>query len=153
MRNLMTTILVSSFVAATLVGCGGDKAAPAAEPAKTEAKEGEPAKTEAKKAEPAKAEAKKAEPAKAAAPAAAAPAAAAATGKASAADCKAACDNMTKILMAAMPADIPAEVKAGALKELASCPAECQKESTAAEAKCIGAAKSPEDMEKCAGDE
>ncbi len=149
MRNLMITILVSSFVAATLVGCGGDKAAPAAESAKTEAKKAEPAKAEAKKAEPAKAEAKKAEPAKAAAPAAPAPA----DGKASAADCKAACDNMTKILMASLPPETPAEVKAEAQKGLATCPAECQKESTAAEAKCIGAAKSPEDMEKCAGGE
>ena len=119
MRNFMTMFIIGSFVAASLIGCGGDKAAPAAE-----------------------------EPAKAAAPAPAA-----ADGKASAADCTAACDNMKKILMASLPAETPAAVKAEAEKELAACPAECQKESTAKEAKCIAAAKSPEDMEKCAGGE
>ena len=142
MRTLLITIVVSSFLAVTALGCGKDKAAdpaPAAEKA-------EPAKKgEAKKAEPKKEEAKKAE-AKKAAPAAA-------DGKPSAADCKAACDNMAKLLMASLPADTPAEVKAEAAKGLAACPGECVKESTAAEVKCLAAAKTQADMEKCAGDE
>ena len=153
MRFFMTSILVSSFVAATLIGCGEKKAAPASEtPAAAEEKKADETKAEDKKAEAPKEEAEKAEAEKAEAPKAAAPAAAApAEAKASAEDCKAACENMTKILMDSMPADLPPEVKAEAQKQLASCPAQCQAQSTPAQAKCIGAAKSPADMEKCAG--
>ena len=149
MRTLLISILVSAFLAVSAIGCDKEKAAdpaPAAEKAEPAAKD-EAKKPEAKKSEAKKSEAKKPEAKK---PEAKNPAA---DGKASAADCKAACDNVTKVLMALLPAETPDADKAEVMKELASCPADCVKETSAAEAKCLAAAKTEADMEKCAGDE
>lgn len=144
MRTLLISILVGAFLAVSAIGCDKEKAAdpaPAAEKAEPAAKD-EAKKPEAKKSEAKKPEAKKPEAKKPAA-----------DGKASAADCKAACDNVTKVLMALLPAETPDADKAEVMKELASCPADCVKETSAAEAKCLAAAKTEADMEKCAGDE
>ena len=61
----------------------------------------------------------------------------------------AACANLTKLMMAALPPETPTNVRDGAKKQLASCPADCAKESNPAEIKCLISATSMDDLQKC----
>lgn len=80
-----------------------------------------------------------------------APKAKAAPAGAGGADCVAACANLSKLMMAALPPETPANVRDGAKKELASCPADCAKESNPAEIKCLISATSMDALQKCHG--
>jgi hypothetical protein len=138
MRALQISTIVLALSLLIPAGCGGDKA-PDAVPEAV-------AKAEAPKAEAPKAGAPKAE-----APKAAAPKAAAAPASAGDADCKAACANLTKLMMSTLPPETPANMREGAMKELATCPADCAKESNPAEVKCLISATSMGDLQKCTG--
>ena len=56
-------------------------------------------------------------------------------------------------MLAELPKDVPPGARAELAKEMASCPAQCEKESKPAEVKCLLAAKALADLEKCAEEE